>query len=172
MNLKNEEVMSVYRGMNTLTEIGEKLPSGVNQARYLNVNVLKVPFESIVDTLNNIKSNVSEREQEYSVKEISIAEVHASKDDNGNPVTSIDKKTGATSYNISNVTLYTVEKAELDKEYDDVIKEIEARNEEIKSFLAQEIEVNIHMITMEDIKNVDLHPEVFDSIVPIISDLK
>lgn len=151
--MKKQEIVDLYNGLSVIKDLkGVKL----NYAIAKNISLLEPEVKALQ------KAHMSSDSfQEYEKKRVEIAEKYAKKEENGNPIIVNDN------YILEDKYGFTKEVEKLNKEYKKTIDERKAQMEEVDKLLLEEVPIELHKITLDDIPN-DVTTEQMKSIIKII----
>jgi hypothetical protein len=93
----------------------------------------------------NRKFPDSDRVKEFEKRRLELCESHSEKDDKGNP------KIAGKEYKIVDRKKFDEEYRKLEEQYQDAVKEIQESDTKFKAFLDEEVDIDFHVISFNDL---------------------
>lgn len=135
--MKKGEIFRLYLALLGLKEYsGLRFAYGVSK----NINLLKSEAEAIISSQKK-----SEEYAKYEEERVALAQSHARKDANGNPIVSGDR------YVIENSDVFGKKFSKLKLKHQKAIAEWEKKMKELETLLEEKASVELHRIKLKDV---------------------
>jgi len=146
--MTNQEIINLGDGLQGVRNL-----SGIKFAYVVSKNINKVKSE--IETFNEMQK-FSKEYEEYNKERIALCELHATKDDEGKPVTTpIKNNIGviiATRYNgLEGNKAFEAQLEVLNDKHKDVIALEKKKEEDFNAFLKEESKVELHKLDVNDV---------------------